>query len=396
MSTDHSTTVSFQDVSDDGKLMAYATRLGGVDEISIRFRDLDTGQDLADTLATARYFGVSINADKSGIYYSRHTKAGARVYYHAMGTAPAQDKLLFGEGYGPEKIIAASLSENRRWLLITVYYGSATDRSELYVMDAVAGGPVTPIVNDVNAYFRGDAGGDTLYIRTNWDASNWRIFAVDLRHPTRDQWKEIVPAGDAVIDDFSLAGGHLYVSYLKDVVSTIRAFDAAGHPLGTIAFPTLGSVGDINGDWSRNKAFFSFTSFHVPTTIYRYDTASGQKTEWWRSPVPIRSDQMEMKQVWYTSRDGTRVPMFLVHKKGIKLDGSNPTLLTGYHAVFAKHQMWIGEYPRCGFKIDAIVLLLVGPVLFRHPIRSACCYTLRITHAEARDRRGNPSRRPLL
>jgi len=330
MSADHSTTVLFQDVSDDGKLMAYATRLGGVDEISVRFRDLDTGKDLTDTLATARYFGVSINADKSGVYYSRHTRAGSRVYYHALGSPPDQDKLLFGDGYGPEKIIGASLSDNRRWLMITVHYGSATDRSELYVLDTASGGPVTPIVNDVNAYFSASVGGDTLFIRTNWEASNWRIFAVDLRHPARDQWKEVVPAGDAVIDDFSLAGGRLYVSYLKDVVSTIRAFEPSGRPLGTIAFPTLGSVGDINGDWSRNEAFFSFVSFNVPTTIYRYDTATGQKTEWWRAPVPIHSDAMEVKQVWYTSRDGTRVPMFLVHKKGIKLDGSNPTLLTGY------------------------------------------------------------------
>ncbi len=330
MSADHSTTVSFMDVSDDGKLMAYATRLGGVDEISVAFKELDTGKDLPDVLPTARYFGVSLNADKSGFYYSRHTPQGSRVFYHAMGTDPGQDRLLFGDGYGPEKIISAGLSEDRRWLQITVYYGSATDRSEVYVMDVAAGGPIVPVVNDVAAYFTGDIAGDTMYLQTNWEASNNRIFAVDLRHPARDQWKEVIPAGDAVIDGFSLAGGRVFVNYLKNVVSSVRIFERTGQPLGTIEFPTLGSVGGMSGQWGKSEAFFTFSSFHVPTTIYHYDTASGQKTEWWKAPVPIKSEQFEVKQVWYPSKDGTRIPMFLVYRKGLKLDGSNPTLLTGY------------------------------------------------------------------
>ncbi len=330
LSADHTTTVLFLDVSNDGKLMAYATRLGGEDEVSVAFRDIDTGQDLADRLPKARYFGISLTADKSGLYYSRHTPQGSRVYYHAMGSDPAGDKLLFGEGYGPEKIIGAGLSEDRRWLQITVYYGSATDRSEVYVMDAAAKGPVVPVVNDVVAYFSGDIAGDTMYLQTNWEASNNRIFAVDLRHPARDQWKEIIPAGDAVIDGFSLAGGRLFVNYLKNVVSSVRIFDPAGQPLGTIEFSTLGSVGGMSGQWEKHEAFFTFTSYHVPTTIYRYDTATGKQITWWRAAVPIKSDQFEVKQVWYASKDGTKIPMFVVHKKGLKLDGARPTLLTGY------------------------------------------------------------------
>jgi len=330
LSADHTTTVSFLDVSNDGKLMAYATRLGGEDEVSVGFKDVDTGQDLPDRLPKARYFGVSLTADNKGIYYSRHSDQGSRVYFHAMGTDPAQDKLLFGEGYGPDKSIGVGLSEDRRWLQIAVYYGSATDRSEVYVMDVAAGGPVVPIVNDVVAYFSGDIAGDTMYLQTNWDASNNRIFTVDLRHPARDQWKEIIPAGDAVIDGFSLAGGKVFVNYLKNVVSSVRIFDPAGKPLGSIEFPTLGSVGSMRGEWGKNEAFFTFTSFHVPTTIYRYDIGTGKQTAWWRSSAPIKSDQFDLKQVWYASKDGTKVPMFLVHKKGLKLDGARPTLLTGY------------------------------------------------------------------
>ena len=330
LSPDQTTTCGFVDVSDDGRLMAYSTRLGGEDEVSIAFRDVDTGQELADRLPRARYFGCSMTADKKGVYYSRHTAAGSRVYYHAMGADPASDKLLFGTGYGPEKIVAASLSEDRRWLEITVYYGSATDRSEVYVMDVAGGGAVVPVVNDIPAYFRGSIGGDTMFMQTNWESSNNRIFAVDLHHPSRDAWKEIIPAGDAVIDGFSLAGGRLFVNYLKSVVSSVRAFDPTGKPLGAIDFPTLGSVGEMNGEWAKNEAFFTFASFNVPTTIYLYDTASGKQVAWWRSSAPIKSDQFEVKQVWYASKDGTKVPMFLVHKKGLKLDGARPTLLTGY------------------------------------------------------------------
>ena len=330
LSADHTTTVSFSDVSEDGKLLAYATRLGGVDEVEIKFMDLDTGKELADRLPPARYFGTSINADKSGLYYSRYTKEGSRVYYHAFGTDPASDRLLFGEGFGPEKIVGVGLSDDRHWLQISVSYGSATDRSEIYVQDVAGGGPITPVVNDVPAFFSGDIVGDTMYLRTNWEASNNRIFAVDLRHPERSAWKEIVPAGDAVIESFSLAGGRLYVNYLKNVVSTVRVFDPTGKAVGSIEFPTLGSVGDIGGKWAKNEAFFTFVSFHVPTTIYHLDTATGKKAVWWRAPVPIKSDQFEVKQVWYPSKDGTKIPMFLVHKKGLKLDGRNPTLLTGY------------------------------------------------------------------
>ncbi len=330
LSADYTTTVSFLDVSNDGKRMAYATRLGGEDEIAIAFKEIDGGKDLADRLPRGRYFGVSMTADNRGVYYSRHTPEGSRVYFHEMGTDPAGDKLLFGTGYGPEKIVSAGLSEDRRWLQITVHHGSATDRSEVYVMDVAAGGPVVPIVNDVVAYFTGDIAGDTMYLQTNWEASNNRIFAVNLRNPARDQWKEIIPAGDAVIQGVSLAGGRLFVNYLKNVVSSVRSFDTAGKPLGTIEFPTLGSVGGMSGQWGKSEAFFTFTSYHVPTTIYHYDTVTGKQVSWWRSSAPVRSDQFEVKQVWYASKDGTKIPMFVVYKKGIKLDGSRPTLLTGY------------------------------------------------------------------
>jgi prolyl oligopeptidase len=330
LSPDQTTTVSFLDVSDDGKRMAYATRIGGEDEVAVAFRDIETGKDLPDRLPRARFLGIKMTADQKGVYYSRHTAEGSRVYYHAMGTDPAADQLLFGTGYGPGKIINVTVSEERRWLQITVNHGSGTERSEVYVMDLVNGGPVVPVVNDVLAYFTGQIAGDTMYLRTNWEAPNSRIFAVDLRNPSRDRWKEIIPAGDAVLEGFSLAGGKLFASYLQNVVSSVRIFDPTGKALGTIQFPTLGTVSQVSGKWSKPEAFFTFASYNVPTTIYRYDAAAGKQAVWWRSSAPIRSEDFEVKQAWYPSKDGTKIPMFLVHRKGLKLDGARPTLLTGY------------------------------------------------------------------
>jgi prolyl oligopeptidase len=331
MSPDHNVSVSFLDISDDGSLVAYGVRQGGEDETTVRLLDVGTMQELPDRLPRARYFGVSIMPDRSGLYYSRFDKEGSRVFFHRMGGDPASDSLLFGQGLGPEKIIGVSLSEDGRWLLIVVYHGSATDQSEVYVRDVAGRGPIVPIVNDVKAYFSPEIAGDHLYMQTNWNASNNRILDVDLGHPARDGWKEVVPERkDAVIDEFSLVGGRIFVSYLEHVVSSVQVFDPSGKPERTITFPALGSVGGIRGRWSSGEAFFSFSSFVVPPTIFRYEVAGGAQREWWRASVPIASDRYEVDQVWYASKDGTKIPMFIVHRKGLKLDGSNPTLLTGY------------------------------------------------------------------
>jgi prolyl oligopeptidase len=186
MSADHTTSVGFIDVTDDGKLMAYSTRLGGKDEVKVSFMDLDTRKDLPDVLPEARYFGVSIKNDKSGFFYSKYTGQGSRIYYHAMGSDPAKDVYLFGDGYGPGIIASQGLSEDGRWLLIVVSFGSATDKSEVYVKDVAADGPIVPIVKDVDAYFAPDIAGDYMYLKTNWDASNWRVFKVSLKDPARE------------------------------------------------------------------------------------------------------------------------------------------------------------------------------------------------------------------
>lgn len=329
-SPDHTISASILDVSQDGTLLAYGVREGGQDEITVKLFDVDRRRDLSDHLPKARYFGVSLTPDKKGFYYSRHTARGSRIYYHALGTEPARDREIFGEGYGPGQIVLSDLSEDGRFLLITVLYGAGATKSELYVKDVAKEGPVIPIVKDLDALFSGRIAGDQLFIQTNWKAPNGRILRADLKHPAREHWRQIIPERQAVIRGFSLAGGRLFVNYLENVVSRVRVFQPDGKPVRDITFPATGSVGTVSGRWGSNEAFYAFSSFHIPTTIYRYDVATGQQKVWARLAVPIDSDRFDVEQVWYTSKDGTRVPMFIMHLKGFKRDGSNPTLLTGY------------------------------------------------------------------
>jgi prolyl oligopeptidase len=330
LSADGSISVGFASVSQDGRLAAYTLRTGGEDEVEIAFRDLETGRDLTDRLPRARYFGVSFRPDRSGVFFTRHTRQGPRVYEHAFGADPAQDPVVFGEGYGPEMIVSSSLSSNGHWQLFTVNRGSTGEHTELYVRNLQEGGPIRTVVNDLDASFTGKLAGDRLFVETNWNAPNHRVLEVDLRAPARERWREVVPEGRHAIQSFSIVGGKLFVNLLENVVSVVRIFDLAGKSEGRIAFPTLGSVGEIGGQWDRDEAFFTFSSFHVPTTIYRYQVGSRRRSEWWRSPAPVQSDRFVVEQVWFQSKDGTRVPMFVAHKKGLARDGSNPTLLTGY------------------------------------------------------------------
>jgi prolyl oligopeptidase len=330
LSPDHRTSVNLLDVTEDGKLIAYGVRQGGEDELTVKFLDVDTRKDLPDVLPRARYQGVAVKNDRKGVFFSRQEKEGPRVYYHRLGSDPARDEKLFGDGYGPEKGLGVGLSENNRWLLMVVSHGSAATKTEVYVRDLSAKGPVVPIVNDIEARFSPDIAGDTMYLQTNWQADNGRVLAVDLKSPARDRWKEVVPAGKSAIQGVSTVGGRLFVRYLEDVLPRIRIFDPAGKPQGEISLPDLGSASGLRGEWGKNEAFFTFTSFLTPTAIYRYDVAKGTREVWAKETVAVDSDRFEVKQVKYPSKDGTQIPMFIVHRKDIPVDGSNPTLLTGY------------------------------------------------------------------
>jgi prolyl oligopeptidase len=330
LSADRTTSANLLGVSDDGTLLAYGLRQGGEDEVAIRLFDVERRKDLADQLPRGRYMGLSITPDKSGFYYSRYGPQGSRVYFHTLGKDPGADPEIFGKGYTPDKGVSGRLTEDGRYFIFQVSHGSAADKVEIYFQDLVKKGPITPVVNDITARFSGHAAGSTLYMLTNWQAPNGRILAVDLTNPARERWREIIPAGQAVLEGFSAAGGKLFITCMENVQSTLKIFSAEGKHLRDVPMPAIGRIGGVSGRWSRNEAFFQFDSFHIPGTIYRYDIAGDRQEVWARLNVPIDAGRFETKQVWYPSKDGTKIPMFLFHRKGLKLDGARPVFLTGY------------------------------------------------------------------
>ena len=329
LSPDHTTSVDIGDVSADGKLLLYGIRRGGADETEIRVLDVDSGEDLPDRLATALYRDAALAADNSGFYYSlQDRKTGIRVRYHALGTDPAEDRAVFGEGFGPGQWIRALVSDSGRYLLFEVSHG--WDRSELHFQDVAAGGPVTPLVDDLEASFAPAFAGDLLFVQTDWEAPKGRILRIDLEAPDRSAWKEVVPEGEDTIEGFSLVGGQLFVRTLHNVISHIERFDLAGGSLGEVELPGPGTSWTPSGPWDGTSAFYGFQSFTVPLTVFRYDVATGSSEVWSRTEVPFDSEGYRTEQVWFSSKDGTEVPMFIVHRDDVARDGERPTLLYGY------------------------------------------------------------------
>ena len=330
MSPDHTTSVALRDISDDGARVAYAVREGGVDEVSIRVRDVDTGEDLPDVLPPARYGNVSLAASEGGLYYERYGDVTPRVMHHTFGAALADDVQLFGEGYERHQIPVTAVSDDGRWMVVHVIEGSSGP-TEIHVKDLERDTPfVTAIADGVSESWAGFAGHE-LVIVTNLDAPNKRVVLADPADPAVDRWREVIPErDDVVVEAASALGGKLAVSYLQDVQPRVAIHDLDGTHVRDIAFDTIGSVGGGSGRWTSDEAFFTFQTFHVPSTIYRYDLATGEQSVWAEAELPVDAAAYEVTQRWFTSKDGAEVPMFVVHRPDVALDGSNPTLLTGY------------------------------------------------------------------
>ena len=329
MDPKHTTSVGIDDVTDDGKMLAYHVRHGGADETETRFYDVDARRDTGTALPLGRYFGVSVTPDHRNLYYSRHTEAGDRVFRRSVDGG-AEEK-LFGDGYGPEKIIQAALSDDGRYLLIHVLYGSAPKKTEIYVKDLRRDEGIQTVTKDLEARSYADYAGNTLVIQTNWDAPNDRVMSVPIANPGRENWKELVPENKkAALQGTQPAGGKIYLRYLENVQPRVIAYDLGGTKHEEIHFDVLGSLSDVSGTWHSPVAFYRFTSFALPSTLYAYDPATGKSSVFFRPNVPVNTEQFTVEQVWYTSKDGTKVPMFVFYKKGLQRNGANPTLLTGY------------------------------------------------------------------
>ena len=330
LAADGSLSVIWRGFSQDGTLAAYGIRQGGEDEVEVRFLDVDSKTLRKDELPRGRYGSISFRSDKNGFFYTAQTREGPRLRYHKFGTGMVADATLFGSDLGPSYFISSNVSRNGRYLTITTNEGSAATITETYIKNLETDGPITPLIKGIRAAFSPRVVEDRMYVQTNWNAPNDRILLIDLKQPARENWKEIIPESQAAMRSFTLVGGKLFVAYLDNVQSRVRVFSPDGRPQGEVPLPAIGNLSGVSGEWERNEAFYSFTSFHIPATIYRLDAAALKSSVWWKPATPIDSAGFEVKQVWYNSKDGTRVPMFLFHRKGLKLDGANPALLTGY------------------------------------------------------------------
>jgi prolyl oligopeptidase len=330
--------------SEDGKYVAYGTSPSGSEVSTLRVIETATGQLLPDSIERTRAASLAWKHDDSGFFYTRYPKKGdvaegqevyhRHVFYHALGGDPAHDPLIFGEGRNPEWWPDVNLSEDGRWLLINE--GQGWTKTEMFLKDLTSKDPPLEITTGKNFLYGADFFEGKLYITTNEDAPHYRVFVADAANPKRENWKEIIPQSDAVLQGVSVTGGKLLAQYEHNATSELKLFGLDGKKLADIPLPAIGNVFAASGRYDRNEIFFGFQSFTVPPSIYRVDLndADLNRTKsalWAKVEAPsIDPAAYDVQQVWYTSKDGTKVPMFVVGKKGIEKNGKNPTLLTGY------------------------------------------------------------------
>jgi prolyl oligopeptidase len=351
LSADQNTSVAMVDLTQDGSLMAYGIRVGGADELAIHFLNLNTRKENSDVLPSARYYGVQVGPDKKGAYYSKffpHT--GTVVFYHAFGTPLTSDVTVFGREYRGEKLseidnCAVRVTNNGHYLVLHVGHGVPAKREDILVKDLrVANAPLVPLVYGIDSRFEELNDGDTFYVDTDYNAPNHRILKVTAG-TSPDQWETIVPEGKDVIESVNIVDGKFYVLRLKDVKSELTIYSLEGKKTGEISFPGIGSGTTLFGEAEQKDGFYSFESIITPPTIYHYDTRTGHSEVFATTKVPFDSDAYELKEVFYKSKDGTRVPLFIAGRKGLKRDGSERLLMTGYGGfALSETPVWNSEY----------------------------------------------------
>ena len=329
-------------VSPNGKSLAYSTAASGSDWNEIRVRDIASGKDTADLIKWVKFSSTAWLHDGSGFFYSRYdepqeaTKLAdvnyfQKLYLHKLGTPQSADVLVYDRPDHKEWGFGGSVTDDGRYLIITASEGTA-HKNRLYYKDLGSkSGEVTALLEDFDAaYDFIDNDGPVFYFRTDRDAPRARIIAIDTRKPAPANWKSIVPEAAQTLDSASIVNHQLVLNYLSDAHSLVKVYDLKGKPLHDVDLPGIGSAAGFGGKRGDQETFYSYTSFTTPTTIYRYDLKRGQSSVYRQPKVDFDPNAYETRQEFFTSRDGTKVPMFIVAKKGLKLDGSNPTYLYGY------------------------------------------------------------------
>ena len=363
LSNDGSVSLGGLAYSNDDKYLCYSISRGGSDWREFYVMDVQSKQLTSDVIKWSKFSGSAWYKD--GFYYGRYDepKPGEelkqkvefqKLYYHKLGTPQSEDKLVMGDKQNPKYGFGAGVTDDERFLIISVSQGTASENL-LYYKDLNSDMPITPVFTKFEAeYGLIDNIGDKFLISTNYQAPNNKLILVDPKNPAKENWKIIIPESKEVMQSVSLVGEKLFVTYLKDATSKVSAFDTNGKYLYDVKLPGVGTCSGFGGKKNEYETFFTFTSFTYPPTIYKYDINNNKSELFRKAEVKFNPKGYETKEVFYKSKDGTKVPMFIVHKKGLKLNGNNPTLLYAYGGFN------ISQQP--GFSVARIPLLENGVV----------------------------------
>lgn len=342
LSDDGTTALSRISISENGQYLAYGLSQSGSDWQEWKVRNIDSKEDLGDHLKWIKFSTVTWSKDTQGFYYNRYAepKEGQeyqeqnyyeKLYYHRLGDPQSADRLIYERPDQKEWGFSPTITEDGKYLLISVWRSTELKNLVFYQDLSQDNSPIIELISEFeDSYqFIGNQGSIFWFI-TNWQAPKWRVIAIDINHPEQENWQEIIPESNDVIGEVSLLNHQFVVQSMQDAHSQVKIYSLEGEYLKTLALPGLGSVNGFNGKPEDTETFYSFTSYTTPTTIYRYDLLTGESTLYRQPEVNFNPDDYESKQVFYPSKDGIQVPLFITHKKGITLDGSNPTLLYGY------------------------------------------------------------------
>lgn len=341
-SDDGTVSMSSLAISDDGRYAAYAKSEGGSDWREFFVRDVQSGEDLDTHIRWVKFSGVSWDKESRGFYYSRFPQPAPgeeltaanrnmKLYYHRLGTSQEEDLLIYERPDQPDWGMYGSVTDDGNFLIITITQGT-DPRNRIYYKDLRrSGSPVVRLLDDFDASYSFLTNeGSLFYFLTNHEAPKYRVIGIDTRRPQATNWQEIIPEDEHVLNGVSVVANRLVANYLVDARSEVRIHDIQGVFQRAVELPTIGSASGFSGRKQDNEAFFSFSSYTYPSTIFRYDFGTDDVTVFRAPEVDFNPDDYETRQVFYESKDGTTVPMFITHKKGIELDGNNPTYLYGY------------------------------------------------------------------
>ena len=341
-SDDGTVAMASVEFSDDGQYAAYGIQDGGSDWRTWKVLNIRTRRHLPDELQWVKFSGIVWTPDSEGFFYARYDapqegdefqslNLNQKVYYHRVGTSQQEDRLIYERPDHPDWGFGISVSEDGSYLILTVWKGT-DDRYRIVVDDLTRPDqePFELIDNFDYEYTFAGNNETLLYFQTNRDAPRRRVIGIDLEHPEIESWKEIIAQTDNTLTSVDIVGGQFLVTYLQDAKTQVRQYSLEGKHVRDVWLPGIGAASGFRGDYDHPETFYSFSSFATPPATYRYDAATGESSLLRRVDVDFDPDDYKTSQVFYQSKDGTQVPMFITHRKGLERDGSNPVLLYGY------------------------------------------------------------------